>query len=74
MDVDEIVIVMPGDKIPLDGIIIKGISSVNQSAITGESIPVTKKEGDTVYAGTINEEGYFELRVTRNRTKQYYPK
>ena len=65
VDVDEIVVVMPGDKIPLDGIIIKGISSVNQAAITGESIPVTKNEGDTVYAGTINEEGYFELRVTK---------
>ena len=65
VDVDEIVVVMPGDKIPLDGIIINGISSVNQSAITGESIPVTKKEGDIVYAGTINEEGYFELRVTK---------
>ena len=64
VDVDEIVVVMPGDKIPLDGIITMGTSSVNQSAITGESIPVTKKEGDTVYAGTINEEGYFELRVT----------
>ena len=55
---------MPGDKVPLDGIITMGSSSVNQSAITGESIPVTKKEGDMVYAGTINEEGYFELRVT----------
>jgi Cd2+/Zn2+-exporting ATPase len=65
VDVGEIVVVMPGDKIPLDGIIIKGISSVNQAAITGESIPVTKNEGDTVYAGTINEEGYFELRVTK---------
>jgi Cd2+/Zn2+-exporting ATPase len=65
VDVDEIVVVMPGDKIPLDGIIVKGISSVNESAITGESIPVTKNEGDTVYAGTINEEGYFELRVTK---------
>jgi Cd2+/Zn2+-exporting ATPase len=65
VDVDEIVVVMPGDKIPLDGIIINGISSVNQSAITGESIPITKKEGDMVYAGTINEEGYFELRVKK---------
>ncbi len=65
VDIDEIVIVKPGDKVPLDGIIVKGTSSVNQSAITGESIPVIKKEGDTVYAGTINEEGYFELIVTK---------
>jgi Zn2+/Cd2+-exporting ATPase len=65
VDVDEIVVVMPGDKIPLDGIIINGISSINQAAITGESIPVTKKVGDMVYAGTINDEGYFELRVTK---------
>ena len=64
VDVNEIVVVMPGDKVPLDGIITMGSSSVNQSAITGESIPVTKKEGDMVYAGTINEEGYFELKVT----------
>ena len=53
---------MPGDKIPLDGIIINGFSSVNQAAITGESIPVTKNIGDEiVYAGTINEDGYFEI-------------
>ncbi len=65
VDVDEIVVVMPGDKIPLDGIIINGISSINQAAITGESIPVTKKKGDMVYAGTINDEGYFELKVTK---------
>ena len=65
VDVGEIVIVKPGDKVPLDGIVINGNSSINQSAITGESMPVTKKEGDTVFAGTINEEGYFEVRVTK---------
>lgn len=65
VDLGEIVIVKPGDKIPLDGIVINGVSSINQSAITGESMPVTKKEGDTVFAGTINEEGYFEVRVTK---------
>ncbi len=63
--VDEIVIVKPGDKIPLDGIVTNGISSVNQAAITGESIAVTKNVGDTVFAGTINEEGYLEVKVTK---------
>ena len=63
--VNETVIVKPGDKIPLDGIVTKGISSVNQAAITGESIAVTKNVGDTVFAGTINEEGYLEVKVTK---------
>ncbi len=65
VDVNETVIVRPGDKIPLDGIVVKGTSSVNQAAITGESIPVTKKEGELVFAGTINEEGYLEVKVTK---------
>jgi len=65
VDLDETVVVKPGDKIPLDGIVINGLSSVNQAAITGESIPVSKKEKDTVFAGTINEEGYLEVKVTK---------
>ncbi len=63
--VDEIVIVKPGDKIPLDGMVTNGISSVNQATITGESIAVTKSVGDEVFAGTINEEGYLEVKVTK---------
>jgi len=59
------VIVKPGEKIPLDGIITKGSTSINQSPITGESLPVSKKIGDEVYGGTINEEGSFEFRVTK---------
>ena len=63
--IGDIIIVKPGDKIPLDGEIIQGESSVNQAPITGESIPVDKNIGDTVYAGTINEHGSLEIKVTK---------
>ena len=62
--IDDVVIVRPGDKIPMDGEVIEGESAVNQAPITGESVPVDKTEGEEVYAGTINEEGYLEVRVT----------
>lgn len=65
ISVGQIIIVKPGDKIPLDGEIVQGISSVNQAPITGESIPVDKAIGDTVYAGTINESGSLEIIVTK---------
>mgnify|MGYP001437981855 CR=1 FL=1 len=65
VNVDDILVIRPGDKIPLDGTIINGASSVNQAAITGESVPVNKTEGDDVFAATINEEGYLEVRVTK---------
>ncbi|HEX2851673.1 MAG TPA: heavy metal translocating P-type ATPase [Opitutaceae bacterium] len=62
---DEIVAVKSGMSIPLDGEVIKGESAVNQAPITGESVPVDKKSGDTVFAGTINGEGSLEIRVTK---------
>jgi len=65
VQLDEKVVIRPGDKIPLDGLVVKGSSAVDQSPITGESIPVTKKSGDEVFAGTINTEGYLEVKVTR---------
>ncbi len=65
VNLDEKMVVRPGDKVPLDGLVVKGVSAVDQSPITGESIPVTKKEGDEVFAGSINTEGYLEIKVTR---------
>jgi len=65
VNLGEIVVVRPGEKIPLDGEVVGGVSSVNQAPITGESMPVAKQVGDEVYAGTINNEGFLEVAVTR---------
>ena len=62
--VGEVVFVRPGEKIPLDGTVVDGESAVDESPITGESVPVDKSAGDDVYAGAINEEGYLEVEVT----------
>ncbi len=63
--VGAIVVVRPGDRIPLDGVVIAGHSAVDQAPITGESVPVEKAPGATVYAGTINRNGYLEIRTTK---------
>ena len=60
-----IVLVAPGEKIPLDAVVVAGQSDVNQAPITGESLPVDRGPGDEVFAGTINGHGALELRVTR---------
>jgi len=72
--IGDIVVVKPGDKIPVDGIIISGSSSVNQAMITGESLAVDKKEGDEVYTSTINEEGYLEIKVTKSSDDTIFSK
>ena len=64
----DVVVVRPGGKIPADGEVIAGDSAVNQSPITGESVPVDKTSGEEVYAGTLVENGYLEVRVTAAAT------
>jgi len=64
IEVGEVVVVRPGEKIPMDGRVVDGESAVNQAPITGESVPVDKAEDDEVYAGTVNEGGYLEVEVT----------
>ena len=61
---DALIRVKPGARVPLDGIVTDGQTTINQAAITGESMPVTKQAGDQVFAGTINERGSFTYRVT----------
>ncbi|MCL4382331.1 MAG: cadmium-translocating P-type ATPase [Patescibacteria group bacterium] len=63
--IGDVIIVKPGDQIPLDGKVIMGMSLVDEATITGEPLPKNKHEGDFVYAGTINGNGYMEIQVTK---------
>ncbi|MGM0605965.1 MAG: heavy metal translocating P-type ATPase [Halobacteriota archaeon] len=65
VEVGDVFVVRPGDRIPLDGVVESGESTVDQSSLTGESVPVAKEPGEAVFGGTINETGSLEVRVTR---------
>ena len=63
--IGDVFVVRPGERIPVDGVVISGVSAVDESALTGESIPVDKTEGDAVNTATINQSGYLTCRATR---------
>lgn len=65
--ISTVVRVKPGERVPLDGVVVSGQTTINQAPITGESIPVAKEPGDVVFAGTINERGGFDYRVTSDQ-------
>lgn len=65
VQVNDILKVLPGETVPVDGVIISGQTSINQAVMTGESLPVDKTAGDTVSSGTINQFGAFEMRATK---------
>lgn len=65
VNIDEIVLVKPGEKVSVDGVVVSGTSAIDQSSITGESIPVEKHSGDEVYASTLNGRGALEIKVTK---------
>lgn len=65
VQIGQIVVVRPGDRIPVDGEISTGESSIDQSPVTGESVPVEKRPGDPVYAGSINQDAALDVRVTK---------
>ena len=63
--IGDMVVIRPGDRIPVDGVIALGVSAIDQSPITGESVPVQKSVGDEVFTGTINQEAALEVKVTQ---------
>jgi Cu+-exporting ATPase len=65
VEIGHIILVRPGGKIPVDGVVTEGGSSVDESMLTGESIPVEKREGDTVYAASINKNGAIRFRAAK---------
>ncbi|MDD4564329.1 MAG: heavy metal translocating P-type ATPase [Eubacteriales bacterium] len=65
VQIDHVILVKPGESIPVDGVVLQGVTSIDESLLTGESIPVEKKEGDQVYAASINKNGMIHFKATK---------
>ena len=65
VQIGDIFVVRPGEGVPVDGVILEGNSALNESTLTGESIPVEKKKGDRVTGATVNRAGYFQMKADR---------
>lgn len=65
VEIDDVILVKPGGKIPVDGIVIEGNTAIDESMLTGESMPIDKKSGDMVYAASINKNGVIQFRATK---------
>jgi Zn2+/Cd2+-exporting ATPase len=74
LNIGDLIIVKPGERIPSDGRIVKGSSSVDESAITGESMPVTKQLGEEVFAGTVNINGSITVEITKRSNETLFQK
>lgn len=69
VDINALIMIKPGERIPLDGVVVDGFSHVDQALVTGESVPVPKKVNDPVYAGTLNTGGVLKVTVTKKSTE-----
>jgi len=65
VEIDDVILVKPGGKIPVDGVVIEGNTAIDESMLTGESMPIDKKTGDEVYAASINKNGMIQFRATK---------
>lgn len=74
LEINDLVAILPGDQIPIDGIVVKGNPSINESNLNGESIPSEKEIGENVYAGTVNLNHYFEMKVMKKSEDTLFSK
>ena len=69
LELDDILLIKPGERIPVDGVIVEGEASINESLLTGESLPISRKRGDFVFAGTLVEDSTIQVQMTRKLEK-----